>query len=778
MSTSLIQTEILGRVSNDVFNAIHKMGVKIPNPILREVSMGVAEQAASIITSDVSTITNRALSILPFNSIGINNPVDLISSNLGPTQLFNNLTGTVDNILLKEMNGRVISLLEDKLMQKFPRNHPILRTFREVINPLTLELNGTIEDVLDVALHNVTESLFGFSIRIPVMVQGVKSFWNTDKKTALKRIDDEYTKAVSGIYIQRASEFDINNDENKEKLITLEKGFVDPTGTYPTKEYKDSSETNKLAKGDVRGTIVLDKNKNRLVGAKLPNNNSWDQPESSYKAQYPYNKVTHTESGHIIEIDDTPGAERLHVYHKSGTFIEIDANGSIIKRCKGTSYEIIDKNNKVSINGSTDVSINGSCNIFVGNNANIEVDGDTNITCHNDITMQAGGKLNFSAKEEINISSEKINIQAYNDMNMNVGNDLKVQSTKDINLKSGNDINTQAQKTINVKSGDEVNTQSKRLNNKASDDIRNEGSNIHNKASKDLFNHAGNDIHTKADDTIRTKASNSNNNPKTANGSKDAKDAGFADISKIGVLDGRKDIQDVNIDDPSSINMVDTFSLRMEEDSFNDEDFNNFENSLLTSGITTYEKLREAPIVQDSDPNIKSYNDVFAKGNKELKNFTKLPGNYVLTPNFTLEMLSNKAAVTKDNIKSTNEISYGEIVFNLQQISINILEPIINLYPNMIVTSGYRDRERSTKTSHHPLGKAVDIQIKGLQKKDYFDVAKRLAEVLNFDQFILEYTNYSNNPWIHISFNGENNRRQILTFWNNKKHSNGLSKLA
>ena len=49
-----------------------------------------------------------------------------------------------------------------------------------------------------------------------------------------------------------------------------------------------------------------------------------------YGAEYPYNHVHESESGHLIEIDDTPGKERLHRYHRTGTYEEIGALGQRI----------------------------------------------------------------------------------------------------------------------------------------------------------------------------------------------------------------------------------------------------------------------------------------------------------------------------------------------------------------------------------------------------------------------------------------------------------------
>ena len=45
---------------------------------------------------------------------------------------------------------------------------------------------------------------------------------------------------------------------------------------------------------------------------------------------YPFNHVYESESGHVFEIDDTSGGERLLRQHKSGTYEEIIASGDIL----------------------------------------------------------------------------------------------------------------------------------------------------------------------------------------------------------------------------------------------------------------------------------------------------------------------------------------------------------------------------------------------------------------------------------------------------------------
>ena len=48
-----------------------------------------------------------------------------------------------------------------------------------------------------------------------------------------------------------------------------------------------------------------------------------------------------SESGHIVELDDTSGAERLHEYSSSGTFYEIDRDGNRHARVVGDNKEVL-----------------------------------------------------------------------------------------------------------------------------------------------------------------------------------------------------------------------------------------------------------------------------------------------------------------------------------------------------------------------------------------------------------------------------------------------------
>ena len=83
------------------------------------------------------------------------------------------------------------------------------------------------------------------------------------------------------------------------------------------------------------------------------------EPEDGLIAsKYPHNHVRQSESGHIEEWDDTPTAERLHRYHKTGTFEEIQPDGTKVTKVVKDEYEIT--------LGLKDVWIQGAVNVTIG----------------------------------------------------------------------------------------------------------------------------------------------------------------------------------------------------------------------------------------------------------------------------------------------------------------------------------------------------------------------------------------------------------------------------
>ena len=63
------------------------------------------------------------------------------------------------------------------------------------------------------------------------------------------------------------------------------------------------------------------------------------EPKRDYvEPVYPFNHVHETESGHVLELDDTPDKERIHLYHRKGTRVEVDKDGNYIEKVVKDKY--------------------------------------------------------------------------------------------------------------------------------------------------------------------------------------------------------------------------------------------------------------------------------------------------------------------------------------------------------------------------------------------------------------------------------------------------------
>jgi len=602
---------------------------------------------------------------------------------------------------------------------------------------------GVIGKGINSALNTYTTDLMSGAKKVVPFSENVSEEFSRNPEKALENINKAFDNQISSKALEEAKKFDINTSDNREKLLVQVKGFIDPQATFPTKEYKGKPETNKLARGDLIGTIVQAKEKDRLKGISLPFDQSWDQPPIPYKAQYPFNKVTQTESGHVIEIDDTDGAERIHLYHKSGTFIEIDANGSVVTRKKGSSYEIIDKNGYISVAGDASLSVRGGVKIYVGEDADIEVQGDVNLKCLNDITMQAAGRIDLSASEEINLRSANVNIEADYELSLKGDSNVLV-SCNDYYFKANNDSYHQV------------------LNNH------------YIYVNKNLYNQALGEIHLKASSTINADGSAVHLNSSTAS---DSKQSIYSYNANIGLIGTRKDIVYESVPDPISANYLDEKGYKSEDVELPSE-LKKDQEALKQLGIASSSDLNQSAIPIESETPKSNRNDII-KPDDSLLTQSYLPDNYQLSKHFTLGDLSSRAVVTKNPVQAQAGLTYGQIVYNLAAIALNVLEPLIALYPKAKVTSAYRSASGSSSTSQHPKGQAADIQIPGIAKGEYYEVAKKLSTQLNYDQLLLEYKTYGTGlPWIHISFDVNKPRKVVMTFFNDKKHSDGLSNLA
>lgn len=198
------------------------------------------------------------------------------------------------------------------------------------------------------------------------------------------------------------------------------KGFNDPTGKFPRTGIDgvnglNESDISRLARGDTAETHSSLSNKRKTKIKAIPKaraasvktlqddkdalpykDETYDEPDArghdgsakgaSYSSKYPLNQVTEYESGHVIEVDNSPGAERFNFQHKSGTYEEIVASGSRSIKIIGDDFEAVIKNKQMYIKGNLDITVEGDMRTLVKGNMITEVDKDH-------VTLVRGDKI-------------------------------------------------------------------------------------------------------------------------------------------------------------------------------------------------------------------------------------------------------------------------------------------------------------------------------------------------------------------------------------------------
>lgn len=178
-------------------------------------------------------------------------------------------------------------------------------------------------------------------------------------------------------------------------LSDNKKGFTDPEGVHPiytlsdndqpmsaTKDYKDHPAyflRSDIRQEDIETAIppkvdTVSANKTDTYYDRP----TWSTPEVHDGAvpTYPFNKVLASESGHTIEVDDTPGAERLAQFHTRGTNYEITSQGDKTETIVGDNYTIMLKGNNLYVKGNMNLTIDQDVRMLVKGNYHLEVEGD------------------------------------------------------------------------------------------------------------------------------------------------------------------------------------------------------------------------------------------------------------------------------------------------------------------------------------------------------------------------------------------------------------------
>lgn len=211
-------------------------------------------------------------------------------------------------------------------------------------------------------------------------------------------------------------------------------------------------DTNRLARNqNITETIVKVKKdeRDKIIKTGLGMGGTWDEPETSYNAVYPFNHVQESESGHIIEIDDTPGAERLHNYHRTGSFEEIHPDGTVVTKVVRNNFKIVLVDDNIHIQGTANLTVDGNINILAKTNVHLEVEKNVLAWVKGDIDAKVDGDITLEVAQDVDISiggdcalSVGGSVSAHIEGNLvgDVSGNTELHTGEDIALKTDGDV--------------------------------------------------------------------------------------------------------------------------------------------------------------------------------------------------------------------------------------------------------------------------------------------------------------------------------------------------
>ena len=555
-------------------------------------------------------------------------------------------------------------------------------------------------------------------------------------------------------------------------------GFSDPNSYYPRRV--NEVDTNRLVVNDL-------KNQHPVVNYKRSRvDDLTGEPKTVYAAQYPFNHVRETESGHIQELDDTPGHERIHEYHRAGTFYEIHPDGTKVTKVVGEDYEIIHSNKKLRVRGNMQVFVDGDASLYVRGSLDGQVD--------EDMKWNVGRNIEFHAGQSIRMySNQSTEITAQEQFTATSVNDMRLQTQSNMFTAADGDYKTTVKGNLDVIGdgygvlmfGDDMN-----LITGAVMDI-NAGSSM-NLTSNGAMDLVGSTIDL-------------NKAGRAAAATISAPDIKFSDSRGYATYaDGDEPVATTEGPIAATILPEKPMTPLPDRDTFSGEDdvekslddiraaltrgeylptsFADYSYNALSGQINVSSAMRRfeaEPIVSNptgehaadgDNPNVSTT----AAGNTTLQQTEQvtltngIDYNSMVSRHFRLSQLSISAAVSSYRIRAQVGLQPEDMINNLTNLANNALDLIKDQYPNMFVTSGFR---HGSGTSQHNRGQAADMQFTGASRGDYYDIALWIRENVPHDQMLLEYqTGGSGNPWIHLSLKPDGNRFDIATFRDHRRY--------
>ena len=225
----------------------------------------------------------------------------------------------------------------------------------------------------------------------------------------------------------------------------------DPTGQFPRPEYYNKENTNTQALGEI---------KNSLKWAASSEGIAQVDAVETVSSIYPYNQVARSITGHIYEVDDTPGNERVLIKHADGAGIELGVDGSVSISALGNKIECTGGDQHITIVGDAKLEYQGNVDMKVTGEFNLDCN-EFNVNVKNNKTETIGGAetkqvfkgvTNSIVGNVANFVTEQVTDTVLGGHQYNIKGNTDYNINGNVNLFSSGKMNVTAEDYINIAS--------------------------------------------------------------------------------------------------------------------------------------------------------------------------------------------------------------------------------------------------------------------------------------------------------------------------------------
>jgi hypothetical protein len=662
---------------------------------------------------------------------------------------------------LTEKDSNVKNIIESTYSKKL--DSILDQSFQKLLKPGTKEYFFSSDEIAQQITEDITaetkaftiDTFNEFSLNVFQSGQDVFKFYFSSLVGSMLgsafgpfRIIENFSRQYWDPMIQQISESVVEGRMFFENISDIPKnissgGFGDTLkGVLPGTLYQRPLQKHPLlpSESDVHRVSRSDASAKQPGGMKYAYDQKRDEllndPPMSFDPTYPYEHFFETESGHAFEYDDTPSFERIQLKHRSGTGFHVNPDGSQKLTIVGSNYTVVLENHKLRVHGDIETYVDG--------NAKISVNGSVQLNAGQDLDLSVGRNLTLDVKDTFKVRAKSISLNARTPSDDNdatsPGGRITLNSEKNIDLSSGENLTYDVKDTYKVRS-----------------------------KTIDL-NAKGGYLQMKYDTMLPFTPLESPNvqQPET---------------SEVKELHPAKEYRGYEFQ--NRYEGIETSGSRISTASIQDG-INR--GSLERSEVA--ERMPDAIVPTESDdsytpqPRSSSGGGWSSPAPKNPSNPRDSGYHQKISDHFYLSDLCLSPLVSKNKfLRAQCGFSLQGIVDRLAFLAQTCLDPLYEMYGGCSFTSYGRKSGRLKITSAfrkdgcsswHTKGSAVDIQLDGVSKGNYYHEAIKIRDAIpGFDAILLEYkTTDSKMPWIHLQARPEMARGNCQTFMNHRLYAN------